>query len=121
MQLAPNQGWITVESLNPRGRTAKETYMSIRRSRGLAHICATALAQEGTLAAAQAGHPATLGITSTKLRFVFGDPWYASPLATHHWWWALAHWHSGGLEKVEREAILNLPEAMREKLRDKTN
>ncbi len=121
MRLVTDQGWTTVESLNTRGRTAKETQMSIRRSRKLALICATALAQEGTLAAAQAGSPATLGITTPNLRFVFGDPWYANPLATHHWWWALAHWHSGGLEKVERLALLNLPESMREKLNAKTN
>ncbi len=121
MRLVKDEGWITVDDLNPRGRTAKEIEMSIRRSRKLALICATALAQEGTLAAAQAGHPATLGIASTKLRFVFGDPWYSNPLATHHWWWVLAHWHNGGLEKVERLALLNLPESMREKLNAKTD
>ncbi len=121
MRVVRDQGWTTVESLSPRGRIAKETQMSIRRSRKLALICAEALAQEGTLAAAQAGSPATLGITSTQLRFVFGDPWYGNPLATHHWWWALAHWHSGGLEKVERIALLNLPESMLEKLNAKTD
>ena len=106
----------TVEALNPRGKVVSETRMAIKRSRALARICEEAVATAGTLHEACEATPGTLGISSTALKFVFGDPWYASPLAREWWPWVLNHWYHGGLERVERQALQNLPEATREKL-----
>ncbi len=116
--MAEDPGWITVESLNPRGATAKQTEMSVRRGRRLARFCAEALAQAGTLEGAIASPPATLGtITITDMRFVFGPAPWRNPLAHGMGWkYVMEHWYTGGLERAERDALLNLPESSREKL-----
>ena len=109
----------TVEDVNPRGQSIKETEMSIRRGRALSRICAAALTATGDPQRARVMPPFGQDYPAKQkdLVFVFGEPLYAvAPLITEWWTWIWDSWYSGALERTEQVALANLPLSVRKKL-----
>ena len=114
-QAFPSMTIYTVEDLNPKGMTVKGTEMAIRRSQSLSAMCRMTLDQCQDVTVAKLTLPWMTGtITSSKIKDIFGDNWYAKRHIWADWWpWIMDYWYSGGMERGERLAAENLPKAIR--------
>ena len=107
----------TVEDLNPKGMTVKQTEMGIRRSQALGAMCVAVLDQTQDMYSASQTLPWMTGtVASSKIKDVFGDGWYRRRHIWEEWWpWIMEYWYSGGMERGEREAAENLPLEIRKR------
>lgn len=113
----------TVEDLNPRGKTATELIMTIKRGYTLCALCTDWLSRCGDSSErAMSMTPFFSGHDSIKRKikecFAVESEYMAARRWADWWPWVFTLWLRGSLERQLQEAALNLPSSLRTKVKE---